>query len=53
MADGGWGHGSPVGTGIYQVLQADVTQGGQLYAARRWAENPLTLKLCAPDDGLN
>lgn len=43
MADGGWGHGSPVGTGIYQVLQAYVTQGGQLYAARRWAENPLTL----------
>jgi len=43
MADGGWGHGSPVGTGIYQVLQAYVTQGGQLYAARRWADNPLTL----------
>lgn len=45
MADAGWGHGRPaeMDTGLLQVLTGYVTQGGQLYGARRWAENPLTL----------
>jgi hypothetical protein len=45
MADAGWGHGRPAetDTGILQVLMSYVTQGGQLYGARRWMENPLTL----------
>lgn len=45
MANASWGYGSPVerDTGVLQVLQAFATQGGQLYGARRWAENPLTL----------
>lgn len=45
MGDASWGYGSPVerDTGVLQVLQAFATQGGQLYGARRWAENPLTL----------
>jgi hypothetical protein len=45
MADAGWGRGRPVeaDTGIYDVLLAYVTQGGQLLGARRWTDNPLTL----------
>lgn len=45
MANAGWGHGRPVesDTGISQVLHAYVSHGGQLYGARRWPENPLTL----------
>ena len=45
MANAGWGYGRPAetDTGILQVLTGYVTQGGQLYGARRWAENPLTL----------
>jgi hypothetical protein len=45
MADAGWGHGRPadMDTGILQVLVAYISQGGQLYGARRWADNPLTL----------
>ena len=45
MADVGWGRGRPVeaDTGIYDVLLAYVTQGGQLFGARRWPDNPLTL----------
>lgn len=45
MGDASWGYGRPAerDTGVLQVLQAFATQGGQLYGARRWAENPLTL----------
>lgn len=45
MGDAGWGYGRPTerDTGISQVLQAFSMQGGQLFGARRWAENPLTL----------
>lgn len=45
MGDAGWGYGglSERDTGVSQVLQAYATQGGQLFGARRWAENPLTL----------
>lgn len=45
MSDAGWGYGRPAeqDTGVLQVLQAYATQGGQLYGARRWADNPLTL----------
>src|SRR5579859_610145 len=45
MANAGWGYGRPADTdtGILQVLTGFITQGGQLYGARRWAENPLTL----------
>ncbi len=45
MADFGWGQGRPAetDTGIVHVLTAYATQGGQLFGARRWAENPLTL----------
>lgn len=45
MDDTGWGYGHPAeqDTGVLQVLQAFATQGGQIYGARRWAENPLTL----------
>lgn len=45
MANAGWGYGRPAetDTGILHVLTGYVTQGGQLYGARRWAENPLTL----------
>ncbi|HLJ80399.1 MAG TPA: hypothetical protein VKT52_02860, partial [Ktedonobacterales bacterium] len=45
MANAGWGYGrlAETDTGILQVLTGYVTQGGQLYGARRWAENPLTL----------
>src|SRR5260370_22313789 len=45
MANVGWGHGSlaETDTGILQALFAYVSQGGQLYGARRWPENPLTL----------
>lgn len=45
MSDAGWGYGRPAeqDTGVLQVLQAFATQGGQLYGARRWADNPLTL----------
>jgi hypothetical protein len=45
MANVGWGHGSSpeTGTGILQALFAYVSLGGQLYGARRWLENPLTL----------
>lgn len=42
MADAGWGQGRP-DSGILQVLTAYVMQGGQLYGARRWPDNPLTL----------
>jgi hypothetical protein len=45
MASIGWGHGGPAesDTGILQALLAFVSQGGHLFGARRWAENPLTL----------
>lgn len=45
MANAGWGYGRPAetDTGILHVLTGYVTQSGQLYGARRWAENPLTL----------
>jgi hypothetical protein len=45
MANAGWGHGGPAEseTGILQALMAFVAQGGQLFGARRWSENPLTL----------
>jgi hypothetical protein len=45
MANVVWGYGrSPeVDTGILQVLVAYTMQGGQLFGARRWPENPLTL----------
>lgn len=45
MADAGLGHGRPaeMDTGILQVLTGYIAQGGQLYGARRWVENPLTL----------
>lgn len=45
MADVRWGQGSSAetDTGILEVLLAFVAQGGQLYGARRWEENPLTL----------
>jgi hypothetical protein len=42
MADAGWGQGRP-DSGILQVLIAFVMQGGQLAAARRRPDNPLTL----------
>ena len=45
MADVRWGQGgsAETDTGILEVLVAFLTQGGQLYGARRWEENPLTL----------
>ncbi|MGH2516645.1 MAG: hypothetical protein ACRDHP_13405 [Ktedonobacterales bacterium] len=45
MADAGWRYGRPAetDTGILRVLTDYGSQGGQLYGARRWAENPLTL----------
>ena len=45
MANVGWGSGGPAesDTGILQALLAFVSQGGQLFGARRWTENPLTL----------
>src|SRR5215469_2516185 len=45
MAHGRWGQGSPAetDTGILDVLVAYVSQGGHLYGARRWEDNPLTL----------
>lgn len=45
MADAGWRYGRPAetDTGILRVLTEYGTQGGQLFGARRWAENPLTL----------
>ena len=45
MANIGWGHGGPAesDTGILQALLAFVSQGGQLFGARLWEENPLTL----------
>jgi hypothetical protein len=45
MADAGWGRGGgmELDTGLGQLLLAHGTQGGQLFGARRWAENPLTL----------
>ena len=45
MANAGWGYGRPAetDTGILHVLTGYMTHGGQLYGARRWAENPLTL----------
>lgn len=45
MANIGWGHGRPAegGTGVEHVLRAYATQGGQLFGARRWPDNPLTL----------
>ena len=45
MGDAGWGYGRSAerDTGVSQVLQAFAMQGGQLFGARRWAENPLTL----------
>src|SRR5215510_6769600 len=42
MADAGWGQGRP-DSGITQVLIAYIMQGGQLAAARRRPDNPLTL----------
>src|SRR5215813_6627307 len=40
-----WGPGRPsaMDTGILQVLVAYTMQGGQLFGARRWPDNPLTL----------
>jgi hypothetical protein len=45
MAHGSWGQGSSADTdtGILDVLLAFVSQGGQLYGARRFEDNPLTL----------
>ncbi|HEX6122132.1 MAG TPA: hypothetical protein VFY89_03175 [Ktedonobacterales bacterium] len=45
MADMGWGHGGAAQqeTGLNQVLAGYAARGGQLYGARRWPENPLTL----------
>ncbi len=45
MAHGRWGQGSAAetDTGILDVLVAYVSQGGHLYGARRWEDNPLTL----------
>ncbi|MFI5273497.1 MAG: hypothetical protein ACHQ4H_10745 [Ktedonobacterales bacterium] len=45
MADAGWGQRRTAESenGLLPVLQAYVAQGGQLYGARRWADNPLTL----------
>jgi hypothetical protein len=45
MAHGSWGQGSSTDTdtGILDVLVAFVLQGGQLYGARRFEDNPLTL----------
>jgi hypothetical protein len=45
MTDVRWGQGgsAETDTGILEVLVAFVAQGGQLYGARRWEENPLTL----------
>jgi hypothetical protein len=45
MADAGRGYGraGERDTGVSQVLQAFAAQGGQLFGARRWSENPLTL----------
>jgi hypothetical protein len=45
MAYGSWGQGSSADTdtGILDVLLAFVSQGGQLYGARRFEDNPLTL----------
>lgn len=45
MAGAGWGPGggTELDTGLGQLLLAHGAQGGQLYGARRWAENPLTL----------
>ncbi len=45
MAHASWGQGSfsEADTGILDVLVAFVAQGGTLYGARRWKDNPLTL----------
>jgi hypothetical protein len=45
MAHGSWEQGSSADTdtGILDVLLAFVAQGGQLYGARRFEDNPLTL----------
>jgi hypothetical protein len=45
MAHGSWGLGTSADTdtGILDVLVAFVSQGGQLYGARRFEDNPLTL----------
>ncbi|MGO8949459.1 MAG: hypothetical protein ACLQUY_17775 [Ktedonobacterales bacterium] len=45
MAQVSWGQGSSAetSTGILDVLLAFVSQGGWLYGARRWEDNPLTL----------
>lgn len=45
MADAAWRQGRPaeIETGLAQVLLSYATQGGQLFGARRWTENPLTL----------
>ncbi len=45
MAGSDWGQGRPSAphTTIFQVLLAYATQGGRLFAARRSADNPLTL----------
>jgi hypothetical protein len=45
MAHGSWGQGgsADTDTGILDVLLAFVSQGGQLYGARRFEDNPLTL----------
>jgi hypothetical protein len=47
MADGGWGYGGPIEThsetGLAEVLLAFAAYGGQLWGARRWPDNPLTL----------
>ena len=45
MAHANWGQGSSTEThtGILDVLLAYVAQGGTLYGARRWKDNPLTL----------
>ncbi|PWT77625.1 MAG: hypothetical protein C5B60_02335 [Chloroflexi bacterium] len=45
MAHGSWGPGisADTDTGILDVLLAFVSQGGQLYGARRFEDNPLTL----------
>ena len=45
MAHTSWGHGGtgPSGTGIGQLLFTYSAQGGELFGARRWVENPLKL----------
>ena len=43
MAGGGREASAETDTGILDVLVAYVSQGGHLYGARRWEDNPLTL----------